>query len=268
MRVMQALVAGLCAFLVSGMLAAQNVYYTSNADHSTEVATLASEMAAALGGSSIGFNGGIDAEWSTALGAASAILVGQSGLGTLSAGTRTSIDSWVRAGGGLHVLWTSENLDLLNEIAGTSLSRGGTRSTGSFTATLTSAATGTSFESGPADLASGSNHGYVTGGSVTAPFSTMYEDEFGDAHVLVANVESGVLAYYSWDWCCSMSTADRDEWDAVVLAGVEFAGGFTPRPPPTEEVVSIPVMPSSGLLGLILMTLILGGVALRRTRLV
>ncbi len=151
----------LCILMLAATpLFAQSVYYSSNASHSTAVATAANLLASSLGGAATGFVASSDAEWATAIASADVIWIGQgSGVGSVAAGTVTDIATWVSGGGVLLTLRDQPNVDVMNSVLGTSMVIGNQHSTG-FPNTIKQAATaGTSFDSAPAELVSLSDHG-------------------------------------------------------------------------------------------------------------
>jgi hypothetical protein len=248
MKTLSALFLGVCLTLFSASLLAQDVYYSNNSDHQSEEAAAAAELAAAIGGgTAVGFNAGSDAGWATALANAAVILSWQgSDVDNVASGTIDDIDNWVNSGGVWIGFWTQDNLDVINDLLGSSLVRGGTKSTGSFTATKTPATSGTSYADAPASLQSGSNHGWVVPASVPPQLEAMYVDESGDAHVLAGTYGSGILAYYSFDWCCSISGQGRDDWDSALLAAVNFAG--VKEIPPVAAMAMLALLIGTGVL--------------------
>jgi hypothetical protein len=249
-------------FIVGGISAAGAatiLHWTEGDNHPSEAVTQAATLATALGGStSAGFSGTSDGAWSAALATANIIIIPQtSSTSALSATTRSNITAWVNGGGRLMAEWTTENVDLLNSILGSSMTQtfGGSGS-GTPLIPRTAAATGTSFESAPASLPTLNNHGGIVTTSLPTGALSMYELS-GVTHVMVRQVGSGSVAFMSWDWCCGDTPTTRAQWDSALLAAATFSGAFVVVP--TE-------IPTLSEWGLIIMSALLGLTALVTVR--
>ncbi len=245
---------GAALLLVSGLASAQSVYYSDNTSHSGEIATAAAELAASLGGAAVPFDGSSDGEWGTALASASVIFQGQSGqVAGLSPAVRSDIADFVSGGGALLLLRSSENIALMNEILGTTMTDG-TSTSGSGTPPIprTSAGDSSNFASAPASLPTLNDHLTIDTASIPPSVLSAYELS-GETHVASASFGSGSVTYLSWDWCCGDTPAQRAEWDMALLA----ASGFT--------AIAVPVT-NPVVLGMLSFMLALFGIQYLRRR--
>ena len=242
--------------LVVGMSTANaaTIRYYTPTDHSSEIATAASNLAASLGGSSASsFTGFDDATWTTVLASANIIFIGQdAGTAALSATTRTNITSWVNAGGVLIVLWDSSNLDLVNNVMGASMTWSYPDCCDSVPIPRTAAAAGSTYATAPATLPRLNDHGTIVTSSV--PVSALSAYTLGaDTYAMSARVGAGSVSFLSWDWCCGDTPAERAAWDSALLSAASFSG-FAPAGPtevPTLSEWSLFVLASLLALGAI-----------------
>jgi hypothetical protein len=240
---------------VSAASAATILHWTDGDNHPSQAVTQAATLATALGGStSAGFSGTSDPAWSTALATANIIIIPQtSSTSALSATTRANIATWVNAGGRLIVQHTTENIDLLNSVLGSSIAYVyGGYGTGTPLIPRTAAAVGTTFASAPASLPMLDDHGGIVASSLPTGALSIYELG-GTTHVMIRQVGSGAVAFFSWDWCCGDTPAMRAQWDSALAAAATFSGSFA--------VISTEI-PTLSEWGLIIMSAMLGLTAL------
>lgn len=229
---------------------AQDVYYSNNTAHSGDIATAASLLAGSLGGTAVGFDGNVGAEWATATANASVIFQGQSAqVASLSPAERSNVASFVSGGGTLLLLRATENLDLMNEILSTSMTAGSSTSGSGLPAIpRTTAGDGSSFAGAPATLPTLNDVQPINTASIPGSVLNAYELT-GATHVASGILGSGSVTYLSWDWCCGDTPAQRADWDAGLLA----AAGFSPEEPEAVPVarplVTIPLCLTLALLG-------------------
>ena len=110
---------------ISGTAAAQAPvirYWTEGASHSAEIAAAMAKLATATGGTATPFSGTDDPSWEAALAGTDIIFIPQtSSTSSLLPNTRSDIANFVYGGGTLLVLWEDENVSLLNDIMGSSM---------------------------------------------------------------------------------------------------------------------------------------------------
>ena len=217
---------GIAAVLLCPLAANADVVWDTSVDHSGSVGAAASELASSLGTGISSFSGASSAGWTAAvagLGAGDVLLLGQrSQTENVSAADVLAIASFVSGGGVLIDLWGEGvgfpyDFDLLNAVTGESL----VWEYGSIPPSIgqTSAAAGTTFE-GLGDLPGVNDHGGITLVSLGGGIS-IYENSL--SHVTMFDVGAGHAAFLSWDWCCGATAAQRDQWDAALLAAATFA---------------------------------------------
>lgn len=248
---------GAVFFLLSALASAQTVYYSSNTSHSTDIATAAAELAASLGGSAVDFDGNNAAEWATATASADVIFQGQSGqVASLSPAERSDIANFVNGGGALLLLRSPENLDLMNEILGTTMTTSGSTS-GSGLPEIPRTADGdaSSFASAPATLPTLNDKLPIDTASIPGSVLNAYELS-GATHIASSGFGSGSVTFLSWDWCCGDTPEQRADWDSALLA----AAGFAVLP-----AVPVPVA-NPAVLGMLSFMLALFGVRYLRRR--
>lgn len=201
------------------------------------------------------FDGSSDAEWANALGgglgAFDAIIIGEDAdISSLSGTTVANIASYVSGGGIVIVTGDHDGAsNKLNAIFGYSTSTGG--STDYVTSTLQSGAAGTIFASGPATLQTVDGTDSITGN----PGITLYTSSNG-TDVFVATSGSGVVGFVSWDLCgsdsdCGNPSASQDQWYEVLDLLLSYQA-------------AVPFVPTEWLVGLALLMLLIGSMALRR----
>ncbi|MHA7817457.1 MAG: hypothetical protein ACX93N_13345 [Pseudohaliea sp.] len=248
--IIRSLLAGSLLACASALVAAQDVYYSNNTSHSGEIATAASELAGSLGGSAVGFDGNSGAEWSTAAASASVILQGQSAqVASLSSAERSNLASFVSGGGTLLLLRSQENLDLMNEILGTSMTAG-TSTSGSGTPAIprTAAGDASSFSSAPATLPSLNDMQPINTASIPPSVLNAYELT-GATHVASGGLGAGSVTYLSWDWCCGDTPAQRADWDAGLFAAAGFSPAEPEAVPVSRPLVTVSLCLALALLG-------------------
>lgn len=199
------------------------------------------------------FDGSSDAEWANALGGGlgsfDAIIFGENAdPSSLSGATISNIASYV-SGGGI-VIVTGDHgsaAGKLNTLFGYS-TVDEPRSDG-VTSTLQPAAAGTNFATAPATITTLNGTDGVSGN----PGTTFYTSVNG-SDVFVANYGSGVVGFMSWDLCdCSgdNSAGDRDVWYDLLDRLLSYQA-------------AVPFVPTEWLIGLALLMLLMGWLALRR----
>jgi hypothetical protein len=214
------------------MANAATIRYYTPTDHSSAIATAASNLAASLGGSTAtSFTGFDDATWTSVLASANIIFIGQdAGTSALSATSRTNIRNWVNAGGVLLVLRDGDNLTLLNNVLSSSMVfNGSVGCCDNIPIPRTPAAAGSTYASAPATLPRLNDHGTIVTSSV--PVGALSAYTLGtDTYLMSAGLGAGSVTFLSWDWCCGDSPAERAAWDSALLAAASFSG-FAPVGP-------------------------------------
>ena len=240
-RMKHALVAA--TFAATAPTVSATVIWDNSVDHSAEVGTAAGVLAGSLstGTLSYGGAGGLAGALAGA-GAGDVLIIGQNA-NSNTAGSVAAVSSFVSSGGTLINLWGNGFVSspVLTGVTGEALSFVFGGSTGSFTATQTAAAVGTSFAAAPASLTSASNHGAITEASIALGSGTSMYTAGGNSHAAVWSIGAGTAAFLSWDWCCGASATTRAEWDEVMLAAATYSADVPE--PATIALVSL------GLLG-------------------
>lgn len=257
MKKIATLLFGATFFILSALASAQTVYYSSTTSHSGEIADAAAALATSLGGSAVAFDGDVAGEWATATANANVIFQGQSGqVASLSPTERSDIADFVSGGGALLLLRSPENLDLMNEILGTTMTPSGSTS-GSGLPEIPRTADGdaSNFASAPALLPTLNDKLPIDTASIPGSVLNAYELT-GETHIASSGFGSGSVTYLSWDWCCGDTPEQRADWDSALLA----AAGFSALPP-----VAVPVA-NPVVLGMLSLMLALFGVRYLRRR--
>lgn len=181
---------------------------------------------AAQGHTVTAFTGTSAAAWTAALAGKNALVIPEQESGSLGsalpAATILVIQGFVSAGGGVVV--SDDYRGTLNAIFGFSLVGGG----GS-TSTLTGAAAGTQFATGPASIPGNNATASFTTASLPPGSTSVYA--FG-ANTVVALMPfgSGKIVHLGWDWFNAQPLGSQDGGWLAVLGSAVTEVGTTPAP--------------------------------------
>lgn len=209
-------------FFASQSFAARLVYMGGHGLDAGRLAALGHSLAVSSPG---------DAGWTSVLAAVpttyDAIIVGEySGFNSLQPATITAIRNYVSNGGRMFVMGDHNgSVYFMNTVLGYSTTAAyGCLYDSSVGGSKLAAATGT-FAVGPATLTNESCTGALNLSSLPADMRAVY----GNAGTALVAQSTGArrLTYLGWDYCCSNTAQQADDWYIVLDNAVRFAGFFT-----------------------------------------
>ena len=163
-----------------------------------------------------------DAGWLAATSdpTADAIVVGQR-RGLLAASTYTAIADYVFNGGRLILAGDPSADQFINAVFGTSTVIFGDPCCGTELFGQTGNAAGTTFDGGPATLASLSSNHAIRPGTATG-FTSFYDSAVYGSAVSLLEYGAGEFFYLSWDYCCAGSDAQHVAWANILNSAITY----------------------------------------------